>query len=132
MPSIRGAICSALPKSLSEILELLAGFEFADRQAGNLDRFLQFGIAGSRASRSRPRTYHSQRRTAVGFSAVTTGKKIVKLTSANWHKNLPALPQLHQENTCSLHRRAIFLTKFIARNGVIRRFVIERISRPVG
>jgi hypothetical protein len=93
MPSIRGAICSALPKSLSEILELLAGFEFADRQAGNLDRFLQFGIAGSRASRSRPRTYHSQRRTAVGFSAVTTGKKIVKLTSANWHKNLPALPR---------------------------------------
>src|ERR1700677_527321 len=67
------------------------------------------------------------------FTAVNWRSFIaLQTTSANWHKNLPALPQLHQENTCSLRRRAIFLTKFIARNGVIRRFVIERMSRPVG
>jgi hypothetical protein len=41
-------------------------------------------------------------------------------------QNLPALPQLRHENGCSLHRRAIFLTKFIARNGVIRPFITEQ------
>ena len=93
--------------------------------------FSSLGLRGA-APRARDRERTRARDVRRSIFGSNNRKKDRKADERELAQKSSGAAPLHQENTCSLHRRAIFLTKFIARNGVIRRFVIERISRPVG
>jgi hypothetical protein len=130
IPSIRGAICSALPKSFSEIFELLVGLNLP---IGTPEISIDFCGLGLRGAAPRARDHERTRARDVRRSIYgsTTRKKIVKPTRAKWHKIFRRCPSFTTRTGAVCTAEPSFSQSSSREMALSGLSSLSRISRPV-